>query len=130
MLNLLLQVTNELVDISELRELVKKGDTLKAADYKVTEWKEFELALKEAKALLEKAKDEKIEITTEEVTKVSEKLSKTMKSLVPVKKDTGKDGSNLPKTGEEKSSIAYIGLGLVGVTGIYVYSKNKKNKAA
>ncbi|MDT2781456.1 5'-nucleotidase C-terminal domain-containing protein [Vagococcus fluvialis] len=124
------QVTNELVDISELRELVKKGDTLKAADYKVMEWKEFELALKEAKDLLEKAKDETIEVTTEEVIKVSEKLNKAMKSLVPVKKDTGKDGSNLPKTGEEKSSIAYIGLGLVGVTGIYIYSRNKKNKAA
>ena len=143
--------SQKLVEIKELKDLVTKYSELKAVDFTKATWTSFEKALNEAQALLKRAENVKEEVTNKEVKSVTNNLKETNEKLAKFGTNPGKTGGNgsnsgsgnnsgngttttgkkyFPQTGEAIENFGLIGIGIVGVTGIYYFKKKKNNKEA
>ncbi|WP_179203859.1 MULTISPECIES: 5'-nucleotidase C-terminal domain-containing protein [Vagococcus] len=140
--------SQKLVKIKELKDLVTKYSELKAVDFTKVTWTSFEKALNEAQALLKRAENVKEEVTSKEVKAVTDNLKETNKNLAKVGTNPGKTGGNngsgsnsgngttstgkkyFPQTGEAIENFGLIGIGIVGVSGVYYFKKKKSDKEA
>lgn len=138
-----------LVSVVALREAVASTSHLRAKDYTTSSWQQFMTALNRSTQLLYDAKDESIAISQQALDTVVTQLSDAKQGLVSVTKETPtptptpKPGQpkpdkkpqtnkqTLPKTGEERSLVALVGMGVV-LTSSYgwFWLKKKQEKAS
>ena len=134
----ILKINNEgaqLVDKSELEDLVKSCEGKNEADYTVESWSKFNDALNEARLVLNNP-----DATQEGVDNVVNSLKNALSNLKEIEKETPKDednnnagkeendneGSNPPKTGDVSSPIMAL-ASILTLSGVYLF-KNRKHK--
>lgn len=134
----ILKINNErpqLVDKSELEDLVKSCEDKVEADYTVESWSKFNDVLNEAKLVLNNT-----DATQEEVDNIVNSLKNALSNLKEIEKETPKDednnnagkeendneGSNPPKTGDVSSPIMAL-ASILTLSGVYLF-KNRKHK--